>query len=815
MTRDLEIEQAILRLDPEGFARFAVSVLQRDGYPLFHVNTVSGKLRSRKGVPDALSRHPDGTYTFLQCTAQENNLANKLTQDLEDCFTKRPKDIPRTAIREVALAFSERLTPELIASLHARAKKLRTTLALVDLDRIKRIVLEKGDDIAEEYLDLKLSTQVLSREAFIKRAARVGVVGDQTTVFRFREAEVDQAIQTMGRVGILLITGNAGVGKTRTALEVMDRLQQADPTLRTHYVRNEGTPFVDELLKRCSAPGNYLVLLDDAQRMGELHRMQELLAQVRSDRQIRIIFTVRKIALQPVLAALVLPTTSLVLSLVPFTDDQLRIFLDKQYGIQRDYFVDRILFMAKGNPRIAAMVASVIREVGDYSGFRKVEQAFRLYYKENMGRIGASADGDRLKVLFFFAFFRHIEGAPYQPRVLPALLPILGITMEQFWAHARELDRLELIDLLGIEGPGLIADETFGTFLVHHVLFDTHQLDLGKLLIAFFVGYREQVVAAINGVMSVFNTTADLAVLKQAVNEALHHFERADAQDVLVELHEVFHEVDATRTLLFVKDLIRSLPPEEEGTGFTFDDERNVHSMEDPLVILRGFGVGDPKAVRTMVVDLMLAFLERRPSRGGQVVKALVSSFDLHEMGEIRGYRDQFDAAEQIIRKSNKGCLGARGLFYGLARNYLAAQSWRIAPTRKRNEVSSRIHVPQLGEGMRALRTLVWGHLFALYAIENERVRVIQAIRDHLAAFDPRGDKTLLSFDAALIGTFVKESLDPRNNDHCKLVRELVQHWELHGLTYDGTLTEQFTNPSFALMQLLRYRPQLGRPGGE
>ena len=130
MTRDVEIEQAIGRLDPESFARMAAVVLERDGYPTFSVNTGSGKVRSRKGVPDALCEHPDGTYSFLQCTVQEDRLPKKLHGDLDDCFKKKPRKIARTAIREVILACSERIPPELRATLKAEAKALRTLTLL-------------------------------------------------------------------------------------------------------------------------------------------------------------------------------------------------------------------------------------------------------------------------------------------------------------------------------------------------------------------------------------------------------------------------------------------------------------------------------------------------------------------------------------------------------------------------------------------------------------------------------------------------------------------------------------------------------------
>lgn len=806
MTRDIEIEQAIQRMDPEGFARLAVAVLERDGYPTFRVNTVSGKLRSRKGVPDALCEHVDGTYSFLQCTAQESKLSKKLQSDLNDCFNKKPKTIARSAIREVLLAYSGRVPPELVGTLKAKAKALRTKVVVCDLDRIKQVLLGKGDDIADDHLGVKVSAQVLSREAFVQRAARTGpVTTDYRTTFRFREKELDGALVALQAQPLVLIAGNAGVGKTRLGLEVMERMKAMDPDLHLLYVRNQGVPFADELAKRCSAPGRYLVLLDDAHRMGDLPRVLDLLGHERNDREIHVLCTVRRIALAHVREVLGIITDEAQLILEPWTDDELRTFLDKQYNIQRNLYVDRILDMARGNPRTAAMVASIILKVGDYKGFTHVAQAFRLYYKEHLDRIAAFADTDRLKVLFSFAFFHHIEGTAYEIPILPRLLPLLGMEQETFWSHARELDRLELIDLLGDEGPGLIADETFGAYLVHHVLFDKRHLDLGKLLITFFDGYREKVVAAINAVLNIFHEEADVALLKKAVMEAFRHFEEAEKDGVLLELHEVFHDVDPTRTLEYVDQIIRALPADAQGTPYLFDDEKNVHSLDAPLRILRCYGTGDPRDVRSTAVDLMLAFLERQPTKGAQVVKALVAAFDLHEWAAATGYQHQREVADQLIARSRAGDLGATGLFLGLARNYLSVQSWRIVPTRKRNQVSSRMHVPQLTKPMKELRSLVWGYLFELYDQPELRERVINAVKQHRAASDPRGDKKLMAFDANKISRFFMRAVDPEDSTHCILVRDLVQHWRRLGILPDPALARRFTNPTFELMQLLRY----------
>ena len=52
ITRDVKVNQAILHLDEENFARLAALVLERDEYPTFSVNTVWGRVRSKKRLAE-------------------------------------------------------------------------------------------------------------------------------------------------------------------------------------------------------------------------------------------------------------------------------------------------------------------------------------------------------------------------------------------------------------------------------------------------------------------------------------------------------------------------------------------------------------------------------------------------------------------------------------------------------------------------------------------------------------------------------------------------------------------------------------------
>ncbi|MBK6408927.1 MAG: hypothetical protein IPF78_04350 [Flavobacteriales bacterium] len=540
--------------------------------------------------------------------------------------------------------------------------------------------------------------------------------------------------------------------------------------------------------------------MDDAHQFGDLKSVIALLDNTRPDRSFRMVFTARRIALAAVKEATEGYRTGGPIELKPWSDEEIRTFLHEEYNIGINLYVDRILYMAKGNPRIAAMVASIIHKAKGYRGFQDVAHAFQLYYSKDKAAGTAWEDPGTLRVLWAFSFFRHIEGTKYQARVLPDLLPLLDMDMATFWAKARALDRLELLDLHGPEGPGLIADDTFGTYLVHRVLFQEKEVALDAVLTACFPKHREPIVIAINSVLNVFHTSGEEEYLAQAVSTAIAHFTEVNDMDTVGELHEAFWAIDPTRTLAYAQQLVEAVPEEPSTVDYAFDDQGKAHSHFDAALRLLGrFGECPDPGLRTAAAELMLRYLHRCPSKAAEVAGAMVAAFDMDEKAEGYQYLSQRELAQLLIGLSQKGDAAATGLFFATAKNFLSVQTWRILSTRKRNTVSSRVHRPAVNANLKKLRNLVWGHVFALWRNSAYQAQVIKVLREHMGGMYHEVSKKLLAFDAEHIASFCMDQLDPEDLDHCILVHELLSFWRRRGVRPKQALAAYFMNDVFQL----------------
>jgi hypothetical protein len=86
------------------------------------------------------------------------------------------------------------------------------------------------------------------------------------------------------------------VGKSRLAIECARRYGSAHPGARTYAVYNRGVSLFDDIRSYFSAPGHYLIVIDDANRLPGFRDVLQTVATATPHQQFRIIATVRDYA---------------------------------------------------------------------------------------------------------------------------------------------------------------------------------------------------------------------------------------------------------------------------------------------------------------------------------------------------------------------------------------------------------------------------------------------------------------------------------------------------------------------------------------
>jgi len=287
MSKLTQIEQALITLDPASFQRLGDAYLHRLGYDRLNpLGLVFGANKVAQGTPDTLVSRNDGTFDFIEYTTQQSGLFAKLTGDLEKCFDEGETGIPVNRMHEIVLCHNSKLSPEeeirLVDTVGAQGVKLR----IIGLGHLAHELYQKYPNLAKDFLGVEVDTgQILHPEDFVAVHDRMALTTPLNTAFHFRDDEMAQALGSLKAGKVVLVSGRPGVGKSRLALGCCRRFAAQHTGVRVLCVLNRGLNLYEDIRAHLSEPGEYLLFVDDANRITRFEYVLQLLQETRTDRK--------------------------------------------------------------------------------------------------------------------------------------------------------------------------------------------------------------------------------------------------------------------------------------------------------------------------------------------------------------------------------------------------------------------------------------------------------------------------------------------------------------------------------------------------
>jgi len=825
------IEEKLRTLSSAVFQQLGDAYFRRvRRWPLNSWGLMVGADKDKTGVPDAYCQLAgDGRYVLVAyTTTSARKLAAKLSQDLTDCLREAQRLLAPAQVERIVLVCNNRIAPAAHTKLVAQAQGYQ--LELVGIDEMVRMILDYPP-LAIPYLDLDLGRgQLLQADDFIVAYGRQLGATPLTTQLYGREVEQQQLRAGLAAYDVVLVTGEAGVGKTQLVVTAAQAYCDEAPKRRQLYFvydKNSADFALD--LQFLLVPGRELVVVaDDANRVSP--HVRTLLAEqrVRPAGQLKVVATVRDYA-RDVVRRLTQHSHTAELHVERLANEHLTALVrGEPYFISNSLYLDRILTLSQGRPRLAVMAAIAARETQDISRLHAIADLYERYFGPILEQLSQQPEAllqqQVLALLHLFGNIRRDDADR-----LDQIHQAFGISPAELWRTLVALDNAELAEVLDgqVARP---ADQILSNYLFYQVFFgDKSSLFFADLLRHFFPSWGRRIKDAVVPVINDFDSQKLEPKIKPALLAWLAQPEVTD--EARWQLYEMCWPYLRAQILRSVRAYLNELPwPDCPVETYQIPADNHARSKRQlPLLGALETLCEVPIAEQSMALLLLVELAAKVPAQFGSILAFLRPRvmFNGHEYNQHGLHTPELVVGTLVdLVDDTQQEKFARWLLQHLLPQALATANQGIRNGPERGSVAMCMYTVPFQDDTRAWRQRLWQQFVQLCAGHASRlVKMFGAYfqqRQDIAYFDSAGTPLAYEWqrwDAQFIVPLLQQ-LDPDNFQHAQLVLRYY-HWLERRLTLPEVqpLKARFSGGLVPLYDLLVYnqphrrRPEKGMTG--
>ncbi|MDX2256941.1 MAG: hypothetical protein NW214_15620 [Pseudanabaenaceae cyanobacterium bins.39] len=800
MSKINQIENALMSLGGAAFQKLADAYLHKKGYEQINsIGTVIGSDKDRTGNPDSLIALRNGKYVFVEYTTQEKGVYNKFNADLTKCFDETKTKISIKNIEEVVLCHTSILSSEEEESLREKCRNIGININIFGISTISYDLYQKYPNITRDFLGIEVDTrQIVTPDEFINLYNKNALATPLNTNFHFRESEIAEVLQKLEENNLIVISGKAGIGKSRFVLEICSRFAESNPEYKVKCIFLRGVNLFEDIRVYFSDAGKYLIFVDDANRVNRFEYFVQLLHDQREDQQIKVIATVRDYALDKILNIGSSYRHLVPIELKILEDKEIRQLVKDEYNINNPLYLDRITDISKGNPRLAIMISQVAKRENSLNSIFDISSLYDEYYRSIRQDLNDLNDENILKVAGIIAFFRVIDYA--NEEIMKKIESVFHISREIFWEAVKRLNDLEILDMYENEVVKT-SDQILATYLFYLAYFTERVLNFADLLQNFFPSFQNRLVDVLNPILNAFNSEKIITIMRPDVDKAWEVYKSGKDEEILMSFMQVFWFLKETEILIYVSDYISKIQPEIIDLS-TIDIKSNSNLSSPSLLTTLGLFIYSDEINFRIALELLFQYLEKSPSEVSKVLYLLTERFGFEYNSYAYGFFIQYAVIDELWKQTQSGMneLFSK-LFIAVAKQYLKIH-FNTSNMKDRRTVSTVSFDLQPTVELLQLRDKIWDCVFQFYHIQNFNNDVIDIIHKY-SFFDCKVNALeIISHDASKLLPFIKSSLNPNKYIHCCLANNYLECLKSHLDSFIKTIKQVKYK---LLLEILRY----------
>lgn len=796
MSKLTDIKDKIKQLEGGAFQELCDQYLTRKGYDgIFELGMKSGTMKTTTGNPDTYFKSKSGKYIFVAYTTQQASINAKIEEDIMKCLDKSKTGIDTCNIEEIICCHtSSTLDAGKDKALHEMCEKNGVLLSLYGIDRIANDIYQYFKVLAKDSLGINIDTnQIFDIGEFVSRYDSNEMAAPLATSFQFRDNELKNVIEAIQNNKVVVVFGKAGVGKTRIVIEACKRFSEQN-AYRLLCIRSNDFPIYEDLTSYIPTPGKYLVFIDDANELNGFKHVLQYLNLEQHGYDVKVIATVRDYARKHVIDEVKEFTIPEKIEIDKFSDEEIRKFLEENLEIRNDLYLDQIVKIAEGNPRIAFLAGKLANTNQKLESIQDATQLYEIYYGKYINTSIISTDSKVCLSAGMIALL-HTINLEYLDKLEP-VFDLIGMDKDEFTANLELLHGMEFVEI-HYDKVARISDQCLSNYMLYYAFFEKKLIPFSKILSVGFRNFRNGIVRATNILLNIFHSEQSQKYIEKEVSLVWNKCEKED-EGLFFEFVKVFHGFKPVESLLYVQKKIECMQREEVDIKI-LDFDKNTGGIKDEiLLILTGYRYS---RYISEALELMLIYCQKRQSIIVETADILTTYFGV----DRHSYNNDYYALKNVAKVLSEHCddnILMQNLFINVSGKLLSLYFSPTEASRGNCFISYMIPV-KMTEGSRKYRESLWSKLIELSKQVEHKDEILKIITKYSCGWIEKIDSKVLEFDLPYIEHLIKNVSEVSLVRSAKTCNQLIKKCKHYSILIDNKFEDVFNSKEYFIYSTL------------
>lgn len=762
--------------------------------------SVVAKEKTSKGAPDSFFINGD-KFVFVECTTKDKldgvkTFIDKLEKDIEHCFNEEKTKIRKEEIEKVILACTGKIDADEYNKLKKKVKHFNSDADLEVFD-IQNLPLHIYDfpGLSEQYLGVEIiKGEIYNLPDFLIKTTK-GLQPSLVNDFVSRENELKDCMEHLKNVDILLLSGSAGVGKSKLAVKI---LEDSKDNYIPIVILSSAVPLWDDFVHLFQNGKDYIILFDDANK--SVQNLSYLLNFIQKPRtnKLKVVITVRDYVKHQVSQQLK-DFIYKEVTIEKLKDEDIEKIIVKALPNLQQYYDIRkkIVELSKGNARVALMATYSVTPDSETNYLNSPVLLYEKYFEKIADEIGAFTRPIIFKTLAIVSFFGSLDRNNENLKTL--LKNNFDIDWNELWVTILELHRHEVLDVHSNEIVK-VSDQVLATYAFYKCFIDKDSASISYS--SWLSTFMERYPSRIKNTLVDVNNTFGYQNIKDLVMPDLQSIiSSEETNEKLYSFYTLFWFYKGYDTLIYLKNWIEGLTTENVAGELKFSYVHNEHTKASKYFDLLINFWRHPNELLKPAIELSIELIAKQPSRLPEFLKFIHDYFSYKFEDLHNGYQRQ-NVLLEVLLTENRSPLHreiANGTFLNIGETLLG---WHFTEFGSKG-ISINIlnfdlcHSPKLLQ----LRAKIFDGLYTLFDQDKEQV---EKILNKIVLPGGKIDNQIFIDELPIYERLILEKCSTEQYSHCKFVSRLSKKFNSLGVSIPDNWNQFINSEIIKLSKLLK-----------